>query len=379
MKRNTENRETAQSVNPRSESGARRIRERFNSYVRRSREAKRKAASAFREDERPAVERARTVGEILDAFLVAERAKADSRSLREYEGMIENWLRPAWGDVEPTIEALTLVRQERWLRSMPGEQTTRRNRYGLLHTVFEFGRLTGRSGENPCKLPRSALPQRRPRPSFDASKEILSLDEIARLVVCEDIPSQRRVLYLFKATSGARIGELAALQWHDLDLELGRFLIAKTWSRKNARVHLTKDHQERETPIYSTTLQYLREWLAHGWQSYCGREPMPEDLVFAYRMTDGRIVHQIDREALKHFHRDLKALGLPKRRIHALRHSFITNWCAAGADPNVIRAITHPRSISPRGGSFNVYRHFSLEEKRRALEVVRLDLVGARP
>src|SRR5690606_11361994 len=75
----------------------------------------------------------------------------------------------------------------------------------------------------PCKLiATSPLPHGfLPKVKGQKVASYLYPAEDSRLLACQQIPLQRRLLWGFLAREGMRIGEAQALQWADVDLERG--------------------------------------------------------------------------------------------------------------------------------------------------------------
>jgi integrase len=128
------------------------------------------------------------------------------------------------------------------------------------------------------------------------------------------------ILAEFQLGSGTRVGEACALSWSDVNLQTGEAFISKTveWSRKVGRPTvvspLTKTGNSRTIYISQRALVVLNEWKLR-----CGRR---EGLIFSY---DGAkpICY---RSAQHHFSGAFRALNMPWRSTHILRHSYSTDF-----------------------------------------------------
>lgn len=60
---------------------------------------------------------------------------------------------------------------------------------------------------------------RPPDPGIERLAQWLYPSELLQLLTCERVPVQWRRIYAISAYSGVRVGELAALEWDDVDLE----------------------------------------------------------------------------------------------------------------------------------------------------------------
>jgi integrase len=134
-----------------------------------------------------------------------------------------------------------------------------------------------------------------------------------------------------------RAGELAALEWSDIDLD--RRLIAVQRSFEGP----TKSDRVRHVPILDPLLPLLRQWrLRH-----------PGRLVFT--TMAGTMFAPSARIFQEVLHRVLKAAGLPNVqrngterpyvRFHDLRHTFASHWVARGGDLFKLQKILGHQSV----------------------------------
>lgn len=148
------------------------------------------------------------------------------------------------------------------------------------------------------------------------------------LSVCEGSPF-KPVFRLLLAT-GARLGEVMALRWTDVDLEAGTVSITK--SRGKHGTGTTKTVKPRRVKIDSATVDMLSEL------------PRTGDLIFTAKPG----------AATNAFVRLVKASGLPHMRLHDLRHLHATTLLAAGVPVKVVSQRLGHASVSM---TLNVYAH----------------------
>jgi integrase len=173
-------------------------------------------------------------------------------------------------------------------------------------------------------------------PKVDGEEiEILSADQVkAVLVAMRATPIYPHVVLLLG--SGMRRGELAGLQWSDIDFESGKLRIERAVEKTKMhglRIKAPKTRKGRRTiSLPASAVEVLKEYrkaclelrIALG----IGRLP-PDAFVFGTiegkpRDPD-RITQDWKRIAAKH--------GLPRVTLHALRHSHASALIAGGADP----------------------------------------------
>ncbi len=199
----------------------------------------------------------------------------------------------------------------------------------LLHALFEFAKNSDTFGlkENPAssteRRPESGTA---PLDVFEP-KEVEMIARAAREGLHRKRPDhdysvdtraeQRRVdeqdgdLFMIAAFTGLRLGELLALQWHDLDLDGALLTVARAVSA-GVEVDSTKSRQFRTVPLAEQAMKALKRLSSR--EHFTGRG----DYVFC--RADGG---PLDRSTVrKRFMAAQVAAGVRGRRFHDLRHSF---------------------------------------------------------
>lgn len=115
------------------------------------------------------------------------------------------------------------------------------------------------------KYPTTAKKSKRKNEKFLELEEYAKLVKVAIEEWIEDFPQYLFMTYLLAGT-GARIGEICALQLSDLDIDRKVVKLTKTLVRENG-VYITKDTTktgesgEREIGLDDFTIEKLKEWL----------------------------------------------------------------------------------------------------------------------
>ncbi len=139
-------------------------------------------------------------------------------------------------------------------------------------------------------------------------------------------------------TTGARLGELLALRWQDIDFEGGHISIVRTVRRypdKGYVFSAPKTHRSRRPlALDAQTKIVMLEHRRHQLEQrlLVGPAYNDQDLVFATAsgMTLG------DSSVRTTFARILRAAGLKRIRLHDLRHTAATLMLRAGVNPKVV-------------------------------------------
>jgi integrase len=194
------------------------------------------------------------------------------------------------------------------------------------------------------------VPQPRP-----AAPRPFDSGELAVFLAGINAPAERdrEPLWTILLQTGLRFGEVAALRWRDIDAERGLLVVQHTITRNGSKGYAFSEPKtpksKRVIPLSPTAIMALRrqQIIADELYQVSTVWEVP-DLVFpSARGTPLR-----EPKVLVAFHDLLERLGLPRRRIHDLRHSFATSLFVAGAHPRAVQALMGHADVSV---SMNVY------------------------
>jgi integrase len=163
-------------------------------------------------------------------------------------------------------------------------------------------------------------------------------DEVRRfLAAARDEDEHVFVFYALALYAGLRAGEIAALEWPDVDLDRRLIIVQRSFDGP------TKSDRVRYVPILDPLLPVLRAWrLRH-----------PGRLVFTN--LAGTMFQPSARIFQEVLHRVLDAAGFPKVerngrerpyvRFHDLRHSYASHWVMKGGDLFKLQKILGHQSV----------------------------------
>jgi integrase len=212
--------------------------------------------------------------------------------------------------------------------------------------------------------PRPVPPEVRP-PSPGVVTKLLS-----QVALCD------RAFHLFlllAATTGARRGELLALRWADVDLVTGTVsfqrslvegaggpVLAPTKTRRSHRVALDEATADALDALHDDEISRGRGSIDH--------------FVFAADPSGER--PWLPNHATKLFIRYRNVAGLPRFRLHDLRHFMVTQMLDASVPVAVVAGrLAHARAST----TLNVYAHVVPGGDRLAAEVLRSRLTSGSP
>jgi len=220
----------------------------------------------------------------------------------------------------------------------------------IAHRAFKDAVRWGRLVRNPAE---AADP---PRATSSGSPEMVTWTAAQLRTFLDGVRDDRLgAAYVLLATTGMRRGEALGLRWTDLDLDSGRAAVRQTVIAVNhvPTLGTPKTAKGRRTisldPATVATLRELRKrqaaerllmgtgWTGHG-------------LVFC--RVDGGLLHP--ERFSRSFGDRVRQLGLPRVRLHDLRHGWATMALGAGVHPKVVQERLGHANI---GITLDVYSH----------------------
>jgi len=205
------------------------------------------------------------------------------------------------------------------------------NRYlALLRTVLNYAVTAGYLQASPVRrFPRGAylLPEIRPK----RSPPLASNAEAARLIeVLRERWPEWFAYFAFLLLTGARRGEAAGLRWDDVDLARRVVTIRHSYNAP------PKSGRARTVPISAELGAILARHRMRGQAAGA--------LVFPHPHT-GRMLHRSAR-LFPILDAATKAAGIPRMRVHDLRHAHASLWLMAGGSiADVQRNLGHSTPV----------------------------------
>jgi integrase len=160
--------------------------------------------------------------------------------------------------------------------------------------------------------------------------------------------------YFLAATTGMRRGEVLGLRWRDLDLDAGRLGISQTLITVDYEMRFSTpktDRGRRSVALDPMTVTALRAHRTRQLEERLAASCYQDiDLVFA--REDGAPFHPDRFSDL--FDQYVRKAGLPRIRLHDLRHTHATLALSAGVHPKVVSERLGHSSVSI---TLDVYSH----------------------
>jgi integrase len=316
-----------------------------------------------------------TFADLAERWFAHGRPGWKTRTADSYRRHLDQVLIPALGaKYTDRIRPADLDRL--WASLADGTATGRKvspatvERYaGTIKAVLNFGVRRG-------ELARNVVQQARPPRSHRKEIAPPSVDELTRLLEeARHVDEDFGVLCWLAVATGARLGELCALRWTDVDLEAGTVRIARTLAELRSRVteEATKNHSVRVVAIDPLTVEVLqrhREAQEERSEALLDRLPARDAFLFSYA-PDGVAPMRPQAVSLK-WRRLVDREGL-NVRFHDLRHAAATLLLSRGvALPTVSKRLGH-RSVSVTA---DVYSHVIDGADREAADAMGALLAG---
>ncbi len=281
-----------------------------------------------------------TAGELFQTwFETYAKAKCDLRTREGYESIIRQQLAPAFGHL--TLREVSTEKVEafytRQLERVSGNTVWHYHR--ILSEILRYAVAKGLMARNPCdgvmNLPAYKKAQMR----------TLVPMELDALNAPTDDDYYYAPIYL-AVNTGLRQGEVLALRWRDLDLDMGTITAARSlYKRKGLTVFKEpKNHKARMVALTPKLILFLKQYKALREEVYKEQDRTLglDDLVFTSVRFD-----TLNPSVLSHaFSRMARKAGLAHVRFHDLRHTFASLSLRQGVPLKVVQEALGHYSMS---------------------------------
>jgi integrase len=275
-----------------------------------------------------------TIGDLVDAWWETTAPRLSPSTRIGYRGQLDRRILPRWQRTK--VNRLQTLDLERWYAQLEREglsANTVRNVHVVMSSMFTSAVRWGWLAASPCTRARKPAI---PRPRYDTPEP----DVLIRLLASASNPEFKVFLRLAAAT-GARRGELCGIQWRDIDFERAEMVIERAVVHDDGdRRPVTKDTKtgrDRYLALDGGTVEVLR---AH-------RSSMDERAaIIGTRLASDAFVFSDEPDCTRPWRPDTvtvqfvrlrNACGLPRLRLHDLRHAHATLLLAQGVAMSDVR------------------------------------------
>lgn len=289
-----------------------------------------------------------TVGHFLeDEWLPAIRASVRPLTFESYAGNVQNHVVPRLGSVP--VQKLTPSRLNAMYAELGKTLSPRTVRY--IHAILRRAFRDAVKWNRLARSPVEAADPPSPRAGGARTMRTWSSRELARFL--ERASDDRlSACWRFLAMTGCRRGEALGLRWRDLDLANGRATIVQTVVGNRVLSETKTDRSQRTIALDPATVAALRNHRESQKEERrtLGASCEDNDLVFC--QEGGSPIWP--RSLTRKFARLVEVAGMPKIRLHDLRHTHATLALQAGVHPKVVQERLGHATISI---TLDVYSH----------------------
>ena len=274
-----------------------------------------------------------TVADLLDAWLEHRKQAIAESTWLDYRQLINRDIKPELGNLR--LDKVTTITVDRYLAALP--HGNMRKALGIFSQAFRQAVRWGWITRDP--IANVTRPRKRKR-----EETVPAPEQVDALIAAAHNDTFRLFLRL-AAVTGARRGELTALQWSDIDLTKNTIVVQATMTRTAngpKRGKTTKTKTSRTVTIDDITAGWLarHQRSRHEALLAAGKGKMPHGYVFSDNLGHDPIGTTT---ITSHFAKARKAAGInPHTRLHDLRHFAVTQALAQGGNiPDLARRFGH--------------------------------------
>ncbi len=310
-----------------------------------------------------------TVGDYLREWHANRKHSLGIRTWERYGQLIENWLVPLLGNIP--LQKLTPMHLERWITTML-EAPRRDGREGKLSptTVHHAVTVLGKALRDAVKkriIPANPLDAVE-KPRRERKEPVALSEEEARKILQAAEGTCAYTPIALALYTGARLGEILALSWEDVDLAAGCIFIRQALKRSRTGELLIDAPKtrgsRRRVEIGPETAAVLKRQkkLQAEWRLKAG--PLWQDTGLVCTREDGSPINPHAMSSL--FHKVAAKAGV-RAGFHSLRHTHATLLLKADVNLKIVQERLGHASISITG---DLYSHVKPGMQKEAAALI---------
>ncbi len=330
-------------------------------YGKTRRDVQQKLGRALRDQEQglPAVPERLTVAQYLEQWLGSVRTSVRAKTYETYDLNVRR-VRPHLGGRR--LAALTAMDIQGCYAALLAQGLSRRSvrqSHEMLHRAMHQAVEWGLLARNPTDAASPPRPERQ-------EMQTLTEPQVQHLFAATTA-DRYHPLWVLLVTTGLRLGEATGLRWEDVDLTNGTLTVRRALQRRrNAGLVFVEPKtagSRRTVHLVAGTVRALREHRRRQVEDRlaAGADWQDHDLVFTQAF--GRpLAPETVTDALQ---RALQHAGLPRVRVHDLRHTAATLLLVKGVHPKVVQEMLGHSTISI---TLDLYSHVLPTMHREAVQ-----------
>lgn len=271
---------------------------------------------------------------------------------------------PVFGLFKP--EKITAIAIQRFINQLAEKLANFRVAHSIIRRILQHGVLLEVLPNNPA---RETITPKRQKPEKQAVKYIDNQDLKKLLTYMDQLaPIRARyyydmVLYNLLLATGCRFGEIAALEWSDIDLDKRTVSISKSYNRQLDLVGSPKSKAgNRVISIDKKTALLLKQYQNRQRLLFLEVGAPAPAVVFA---TPSITYIQID-VRVKALKKRCDELNIPRFAFHAFRHTHASLLLNAGIG---YKELQHRLGHSTITMTLDIYGHLSKDKEKESASI----------
>lgn len=273
------------------------------------------------------------LAEFAPLYLDIKKDVLSPRTYETYTHVINTLIIPLLGHIRLTdlkpAHAQEFVRRMQELSPVKLSPATVKRKLAILQSMLRQAVKLGLIQNNPADADRLTLPK-----AVTPKTEIFSRQEAAQMLeYLESEPLQYQTIIWLAIMTGARLGELCALKFSDVDFMNRRITIARSAYKlagQPVRTKPPKDNDVRTVTVDEVCIDLIRQLKAEKEreQVRLGTAWIGDEWLFT--QWDGSIIYP--QTPSQWFSEFLARHGMKHRKFHALRHTSATLLLLSGTN-----------------------------------------------
>jgi integrase len=274
---------------------------------------------------------AMTVGEYLQQWVAGKvRLRATTRA--RYESIINHHLVPALGAVR--LQELTKDQLTRWYRKLLHSGLAPKS---IRHVHAVLRQALQDAMEDELVLRNVAALAAKQLPAVPTPKLHTWSPEQLRVFLASVANDRLFAAWRLVAATGMRRGEVVGLRWEDVDLATGTVTVADALVMVNYTVDTSTPKTkkgERRFRLDPATVAALKAWRKRQTEERLAVGGRYRDSGRVFTYPDGSQLHP--QRFSDWYQQHSRAAGLPRIRLHDMRHSYATAALRANVQPKIV-------------------------------------------